>query len=117
MRFFGKRYAGPAYQACKHAPTPTGAPCAHCREPIGPEDDGWLIPYAGGEHVPPELELPYHWECNLRQIAGCVQHQLHFGSGPCDGSCLDDPGLTTRQAALAAALLFEAICAAPMTRQ
>jgi len=39
-------------------------------------------------------------------VSGSVAHQMHFGMGLCDGTCEDDPALTPREAAKAAARYF-----------
>ncbi len=104
MRFFGKRFDTPAYRECDQASPPAGQPCAHCGEPISPDDDGWLMPHCGPSGIP--SDLPYHRECHLRLICGCVEHQMLFGR-PCPGTCQDDPNLTMREAAKAAAQLWD----------
>ena len=106
MRYFGKRTSAPVYDECVQVQTPVGTRCGHCDEPIAAGDDGWLYPYLGGPHDPPELA--YHYECALRGIVGCVEHQLrHPHGGGCDGTCRDSPELTRREAAQAATDLFE----------
>jgi uncharacterized protein YuzE len=103
MRFFGKRFDTAAYQDCEQTSPPIGQPCAYCRVPIVADDDGWLMPQLSASGPAPEL--PYHRECHLRSVCGSVEHLLLFGR-PCPGTCRDDPSLTKRQAALAAAHLW-----------
>lgn len=97
------------------AATPVGELCLHCDEPIEAGDSGSLMPLtelAEGpleEGAKPGTRLfagrivPVHRECEIRQIAGSVGHQR--GLCTCDGGpgTMDDPpGLTLRQAAVAA---------------
>lgn len=83
--------------------TPVGALCAHCGEPIAKDDGGCLLPYIGEPNEP--SELAYHHACFMRSTIGSVAHQQRrcfcFG-----GTGEDDPALTTRQAAEAAATYF-----------
>ena len=76
---------------------PIGEPCLHCAEPIQHGDRGL--------RMQPELQ-PVHLECLQRMLLGSVAHQR----GTCfcyGGSGEDDPALSRRQAALAAAAEFE----------
>jgi len=78
------------------APTPVGAPCLCCAEPVQDGDQGLIMPCFGT----PDLQ-PVHAECLQRMLFGSVAHQrgaciCHGGSGE------DDPALTRREAALAA---------------
>jgi hypothetical protein len=86
--------SGEGYEA---VPAPLGEKCMHCEEPIGPEDQGFLIRHLcehGSNHA------PYHRECFMRSIIGSVSHQLRMCSCFEPGStCGDDPRLTKRQAA------------------
>ncbi len=101
MKFFGKRYAAPAYEDCEQVEAPVGKRCGRCDETIAAGDDGWLIPSFGGG------ELPFHAECHLRGIVGSVAHQQRRCRCFVPGSTAeDDPALTPRQAAAAAELYF-----------
>lgn len=95
------RYFRPAWRPphahLAEAPTPLGAPCVHCDEPIGADDDG--IVYANGPAA--------HYECSQRLIVGGVNHQLRrcscFGGDDPD----DPPDLSRRELARLAVALWE----------
>lgn len=77
---------------------PVGERCLHCREPIAVGDCGFVQPYVS-------RSLAFHRECMLRNLLGSVGHQRKRCS--CYGGTEEDPpGMTKRQAALAAVLLF-----------
>ena len=89
-------------QICKSIPrvdTPVGEDCLYCWEPIQEGDSGEMIPVY-------EVGLrPIHRECLLRLALGSVGHQQRRCS--CYGGEEEDPpGLTKRQAALAACEFF-----------
>lgn len=95
MKFFGKRYFSPAYTDAEHVETPVYATCVHCGEVIEEGDDGWVMPGS-------PVEATFHRYCFLRSIIGSVAHQQKRCS--CYGGVgEDDPKLTPRQAAEAAA--------------
>ena len=99
MKFFGVRYYSAAYTDAEHVDTPVGEHCTHCDEPIAVGDDGWMVPPG---------RQPFHRACFLRGIIGSVAHQQFCCS--CfvkDSSCNDDPQLTVRQAAEAAADYYD----------
>lgn len=77
--------------------TPVGIACIHCEEPIVEGDTGTID---GSGHV-------LHYECVLRLVCGSVAHQLQLCMC-CGGTQNDDPALTKRQAACAAAALWHA---------
>lgn len=96
---------------------PADAACAHCAEPIAAGDFGVTIPYWGAESdgcqtqfVRVEAgfpELAFHRECHIRTLVGSVGHLR--GKCSCEGGAQEDPpGLSKREAARAAAELFEA---------
>jgi hypothetical protein len=67
--------------------------CPHCGEPIAPTD----------RLAPGYLHQRVHWECGLRAAVGGLAH-LRGTCSCCGGTDdPDPPGLTRRQAALAAA--------------
>jgi hypothetical protein len=99
LKFFGVRYFSPAYEGAEHVDTPIGESCRHCDEPIAAGDDGWVLPPG---------KQPFHRACFLRGIVGSVAHQQHRCSCYVRGSNLeDDPKLTCRQAAEAAADYYD----------
>jgi hypothetical protein len=77
---------------------PTSAShCAHCEEAIVPGD--LVAPANDGAVL-------FHTECMLRMVVASVGHQL--GRCSCHGGTEDDPpGMTVREAALAAVELYE----------
>jgi hypothetical protein len=88
-------------------PTPVGEPCAYCEETIEAGDRGVTVPHIGETEA--VVEKPYHFECHLRTVIGSVGHQMGRCSCPgIGGTEHDPPGLTLRQAALAACRLWQA---------
>jgi len=102
VKFFGRRPA--VCDDDQRIAAPTCAPCAHCGEAIGKQDDGFAIPsYDGGDIL---IMAPFHRACFLRGIVGSVAHQRRECS--CFGGLgEDDPKLTRREAAQAALDLWE----------
>lgn len=85
--------------------TPVGAECLWCGEPIEADSSGVIMPYVdAGTNV---HRTAMHVECYLRQGLGGLNH--------IEGRCLccggnedpDPPGLTMREAAVAAVAAFE----------
>jgi hypothetical protein len=100
--WFGKHWGAAICDDTPHAVTPTGEPCGHCGEPIAANDDGVLVPTLGEAH-----RIAFHYECNLRTMVGGVNHQLHRCTC-CGGSePPDPPALSVRDAARAAAQMWE----------
>lgn len=106
MKWFGPYTGYALQQELENVPVPVGVPCARCEEPFVATDTGIYIP-----GIPPEdstypyHNYPFHWNCHLRQAFGCVEH-IKRGHDDCDGTCQDDPNLTTRQAADAAVAAY-----------
>jgi hypothetical protein len=98
MMVFGTRH--PDMETC---PTPVGEPCAHCTEPIKPEDVGFMMWHMSLEGTG---YRPWHRACHLRTIIGSADCQTR---GPhVRGTCTDVPeGMTKRQAAEEAVRVFE----------
>lgn len=70
--------------------TPAGLLCCHCEEAIQPGDVGTM-----------QGSKPLHYECGMRLVLGSVGHQMKKCS--CFGGTEEDPpGMTKRQAAIAA---------------
>lgn len=84
--------------------TPIGELCTRCGEPIGAGDSG--VTMMTFDDKLSGSELPQHHACFLRNFVGGVNHLL--GTCICCGGTddPDPPGLTTRQAAEAAARQF-----------
>jgi hypothetical protein len=83
--------------------TPAGQVCQRCHEAIAAGDAGVIMPYYNGQAWYSDA---WHRECYLRMVVGSVGHQL--GRCSCHGGTEEDPaGMTTREAARAALLLFE----------
>lgn len=90
--WFGKHWGAAACEILDRVPTPTGAICPHCDEPIAADESGW------GES--PQGQW-FHVECMARMLMGSIGHQLALCS--CyDGDYEDPPTLTRREAAKAA---------------
>lgn len=104
MQWFGKAYGAPYEFDTPHVPTPVGVKCIWCAESIQDGDDGLVVGYIDTDVSPEPRQVPYHYECYLRQIVGGVNHQLHLCSCPgCAGVLPPDPShLTRREAAQAA---------------
>lgn len=111
VRRFGPAW-NPNMADIPEVPAPVGEACGWCEEDIEAGQFGLLIPLA--EVIEPRVGLgqvrlvPYHYECNLRGVIGPVNHLKglcpHGGNGtqPCE-----EPGLTRRQGAIAAAYYWE----------
>ena len=86
-------------ERCSHMPyvdTPIGQKCLHCEEVIVQGEEGEIM--LDGR--------PIHRECLVRSVMGSVGHQKKTCS--CyGGSEGDPPGLTKREAAIAAAAFFQ----------
>ncbi len=93
-KWFGENWGAPVCDPEDHIPTPVGDPCVNCEEAIEAGDQGVVF------------DLPYHIECFTRAISGGLNHQR--GLCTCCGGTLppDPPGLTKRQAAVAAEMYW-----------
>lgn len=89
--------------------TPIGKPCDWCEEIFIAADRGVSVPrlniVIAGREEDEETRAYYHFNCFLRSIIGSVAH-LEGKCTCCGGSSHEPPGLTRRQAADAAVLLF-----------
>jgi hypothetical protein len=103
MRWFGYKPFADICRDHHRVETPIGDPCCWCEEPIGPDEDGFLIPVFTTEGV---KFLPWHSECNFRQLVGGVNHQR--GLCACFGGPLpaDPEELSCRDAAILAVDFF-----------
>jgi hypothetical protein len=91
--YFGPECSRKDYET--QVAAPVGTPCIWCEEPIGALDMGTIN--AAGQVS--------HYECSIRSIAGSVGHQKRLCS--CFGGDQEDPpGMTRRQAAVAAMTYF-----------
>lgn len=82
-------------------------PCAGCGEPILEDDHGVFLPHVRGWGTEVEVtSLPWHAVCHLRQILGGANHLL--GRCRCHGldAPPDPPGLSPREAARFAELVW-----------
>lgn len=104
MKWFGPAYGAPYEADCPHVDTPVGTPCEWCGELLQGPDSGVLIPLVGGGV---QTQLPYHYECHLRQITGGLNHLR--GNCLCCGGTepSDPPWLTRRQAAQQAVAVWQ----------
>lgn len=100
MKWFGKAYGAPYESDGPRVPTPVGALCSWCDEPIEPGDDGIMSTFI--DEVSIAVEEPTHYECHLRTIVGGLNHQL--GRCTCCGGTLppDPPEMRRHEAAIAA---------------
>lgn len=97
--YFGKAWNRNIAACHPQTATPVGTPCFYCEEPVADGDQGLIIPCG-------MVPLPIHLDCHLRQIIGSVGHQRKRCS--CYGGTEEDPpGMTKRQAAEAAARMWE----------
>jgi hypothetical protein len=94
VKVFGEWADSPHDQ---RVPTPVGALCCWCDEPIAESDAGCLL-LALFE----EGEVAEHRECFLRGVLGSVGHQFRLCS--CFGGTIEDPPLMTRRGAARAAV-------------
>jgi hypothetical protein len=98
MKWFGYSWGAPINRDCPQVPVPVGEHCLWCAEVILADETGVI--YSNGPAA--------HIECFLRQTFGSVGHQLGLCSCPGNAGIMDDPpGLSRRQAALAAVEEFE----------
>lgn len=97
MGLFGDWTGAPIADEVPEIPTPVGEVCVHCVEPIAEGEAG--LRYVNGPVA--------HYECQLRGVIGGVNHIL--GRCTCCGGKEDPdpPGMTRREAAKAAARLWE----------
>lgn len=111
LRWFGRRYSAQVYDDSPQMPTPAGAQCGHCNEPIEPDADGFIVPAVlsvGADGAGVIGDMPMHRNCHLREIVGSIAHQQRRCSCFVPGSVDEDPpGMTPRQAADAAVAYYE----------
>jgi hypothetical protein len=102
MPWFGKgRPWNRLIDNTEHVATPVGQLCLYCDEAIVEGDEGQMVFSFDGAK-------PVHRECLVRQVVGSIGHQLKRCS--CYGGNEEDPpGMTRRQAAIAACKYFEDI--------
>jgi hypothetical protein len=90
MKWFGASWGAAVCREADRIDVPVGERCTYCVEDILAGDRGLLL---SGQ--------PLHLECYVRSVAGSVGHQRHRCS--CYGGNEEDPpGVTRREAALAA---------------
>lgn len=99
MRWFGKEPFSLLCDDDNKTPTPIGTCCDWCEERIVADDDGYMTGLG--------IIAVWHAECQIRAIVGGANHQI--GQCTCCGGSLppDPPGLTKREAAKMAVLLWE----------
>lgn len=102
MQYFGPKRWG--LESMPTVDTPVGQFCMYCKEYIGANDFGVMMPYADEKGF---TSKPQHRECFVRQMVGSVQHQR--GECMCFGYDVphEDTGMTPRQGALAAVKEYE----------
>jgi hypothetical protein len=118
MLWFGESWDAPMCEPGAHAPTPVGVLCMSCEEPIEEGDRGVMMPQGGLDELAARLDplglvtvgsvrgVAQHLECQLRSVLGSVGHIE--GRCSCVGGDFEDPpGLTPREAAIAAVAAWE----------
>lgn len=116
MWWFGETWQAPACEPGRQVDAPVGKLCGWCEEEIEDGHRGFILPYLGPFEgcvirgsdlaLPPGMYLAYHLECQLRQTFGSVGHIE--GRCHCVGGDEEDPpGLTAREAAIAAVAAYE----------
>jgi len=102
--WFGSSWGAPVCKPDNRVDTPVGIHCEHCDEAFIAGDRGFAIATLV---VSGSMRKSYfHHACWLRKILGSVGHQMRQCS--CQGGAEEDPpGLTLRQAAVAALAYFE----------
>jgi hypothetical protein len=98
------RYCGPSEHAhLEKVPTPEDAKCIWCDEELTPEEHGFVMDHISEHSV---TDAFYHQECMIRSTVGSVAHQMKtcscYGGTETDE---DDPAMTKRESAKAAAKL------------
>lgn len=105
MQWFGRAHGAPYELDTPHVPTPVGEPCLWCAEQIQQGEDGLVVGYIDTDKSPEPQQVPYHYECYMRQIIGGVNHQMHLcHCRGCAGVLPPDPPNMTRREAAQAAL-------------
>lgn len=106
--WFGETWNAPMCDPTMHVETPVGSLCLQCEEEIGERDRGVTMPYLGlGANV---HQAAVHLECHLRSILGgalCADGTCQNCGDGTGGAISDPPGLTAREAAIAAVAAHE----------
>lgn len=98
MKYFGDPKFRKEYE--EQVETPIGVLCLHCDEPIEADDTG-TVEIVLDSKLDTFLK-PLHYECRLRTAVGSIGHMKGLCS--CYGGTEEDPpGMTKREAAIAAA--------------
>jgi hypothetical protein len=98
--WFGSDWGAPACTVEAFVPTPVGARCLWCEEPITADDRGFMQHLVGADGG--ARPAPIHLECQVRQISGGVNHIRRRCSSSGGSAPADPPGLSKREAAIAA---------------
>lgn len=95
-RYFGPEDRRKEWE--RRIPTPVGETCLLCAEPIAEGDCGTIN----------FVDQVTHYECEMRLAVGSVGHLM--GRCYCKGGTEEDPpGMTIREASIAACNLWEAM--------
>lgn len=115
VHYFGPEWRRLDWEA--QVDTPVGELCGFCEEAIAEGQAGTyqsfmtMIPNSDDSSGQPQLfatSRPVHYECQMRQVIGSLAHVQGTCSCKIPGSNeLDPPGMTRRQAALAAVLAWQ----------
>jgi hypothetical protein len=103
MRWFGNDWGAQLCRDLEHVDTPVGEKCAWCGEVLEETDSGVTMPAISEK---PTIAA-FHAECSMRMAVGGVNHQV--GNCTCCGGTMppDPPGMSKREAALAAVKQYE----------
>jgi hypothetical protein len=117
MAWFGESWGAPICEETSHEPTPVGVLCMNCEERIEADDRGVITPQLGLDETAVRLDpaallfdgqprVAQHLECHLRGVFGSVGH-IEGRCSCAGGNEEDPPGLSRREAAVAAVAAWE----------
>lgn len=104
MQWFGYKPFAPVCDTEWRIETPIGHTCVWCGDPIGPEDNGFMVDHCTETGLEP---LPWHQECYIRMLVGGVGHQERRCACFGGDTPTDPPEMTMHEAALAAAAMYQ----------
>lgn len=105
--WFGETWHAPACEPELEVPTPVGEACLWCDEAIEEGQRGFTQTYVARDGA---RVVPMHLECSLRQTMGgalCADGTCQNCGDGSGGAISDPPGLTMREAAIAAVAAHE----------
>jgi hypothetical protein len=102
--YFGECWNPHVAKSHEKTPAPVGEPFSYCDELIKEGEQGFVVPHVGSSED--HSFRPVHLDCFLRQIYGSLGH-LQKKCSCYGGNEEDPPGMTKRQAAVAAVVFYE----------